>query len=162
MLYLWWPTLDEVFPGEKEENCGKVGHEVTRCWYAKKLWKPRNRIRQKQSGDNEDRNSRKYVMVKIFNKTVKFQHDTGSDLSIINLHTWRHLNQPSLLRTKKTARSITGDSINILGSLVLSVTLNGISKKLKAYVLKKHRQCIRYGLDWKIQPLGLPYEHVLS
>ena len=27
------------------KNCGKVGHEVTRCWYAKKLRKPRNKIR---------------------------------------------------------------------------------------------------------------------
>ena len=27
-------------------------------------------------------------------------------------------------------------------------------------MLKIHRQSIRYGLDWKIQPLELPYEHV--
>ena len=118
------------------KNCGKVGHEVTRYWYAKKLRKPRNKIRQTQSGDNEDGNLRKYVMVKIFNQTVKLQLDSGSDLSIINLHTWRRLNKPSLLRTKKTARSVTGDSINISGEVVLSITLNGITKKLKAYVLK--------------------------
>ena len=144
------------------KNCGKVGHEVARCWYAKKSSTPRNKIRQTQSGDNKDGNLRKYVTDKIFNKTVKFQLDSGSDLSIINLHTWRRLNKPALLRMKKTSRSVTGDSINILGEVVLTVTLNEITKKLMAYVLKKHRQSIRYGLDWKIQPLGLPYEHVLS
>ena len=152
-------------PAKKKKtckNCGKVAHEVTRCWYAKKLRKPRNKIRQTQSGDNKDGNVRKYVMLKIFNKTVKFQFDSGFDFSIINLHTWRRLNKPLLQRTKKTARSVTGDSINILGEVVLRVTLNGITKKLKSYVLKKHRQSIRYGLEWKIQPLGLPYEHVLS
>ena len=77
-------------PAKKKKtykNCGKVGHEVTRCWYTKKLRKPRNKIRQTQSGDNEDGNLHKYVKVKIFNKTEKFQLDTGSDLSIINLYT---------------------------------------------------------------------------
>ena len=112
------------------KDCGKVGHEVTRNWYAKKLMKPRNKIRQTQSGDKKDGYLRKYVTVKIFNTTVKFQHDSGSDLSIINLHTWRRLNKSALLRTKKTARSVTGDNINILGEVVLTVTWNGITKKL--------------------------------
>ena len=94
-------------------------------------------------------------MVKIFNKTVKFLLDSGSN------HSWWRLHKPALLRTKKTARSVTGDSINILSEAVLTVTLNGITKKLLAYVLKKHKQSIQYILDWKIQPLGLPYEHVL-
>ena len=40
------------------KNCGKVGHEATRCWYAKKSRKPRNKIRQTQSGDNKDGNLR--------------------------------------------------------------------------------------------------------
>ena len=129
------------------KNCGKVGHEVTRCWYVKKLRKPRNKKRQTQSGDNKDRNLRKYVTVEIFNKAVKFQLDSGSNLPIINLHTWRRLNKPSLLRTKKTARSVTGDSINILGEVVLTVTLNGITKKLIAYVLKTQTiYSVRIGL----------------
>ena len=73
------------------KNCGKVGHGVTRCWYAKKLKKHRNKIRQTQLGDKKDGNLHKYVMVKIFNKTVKFQLGSGSDLLIINLHTQRRL-----------------------------------------------------------------------
>ena len=138
-----------ICPAKKKltsKNCGKVGYEVTRCWYAKKSRKPRNKIRQTQSGDNKDGNLRKYITVRIFNKTVKFHLDSGSHQSIINLHTWRCLNKPSLLRTKKTARSVTGDSINILGEIVLTVTLNRITKKLVAYVLKK-TQSIRYRLD---------------
>ena len=128
------------------KNCGKVGHEVTRCWYVKKLRKPRNKIRKTQSGDNKNGNFRKYVTVKIFNKTLKFQLDPGSDLSIINLHTWRRLNKPALLRTKKTARSLTGDRINILGEVVLTVTLNEITKKLIEYVLKNTDNL--FGTDW--------------
>ena len=47
---------------------------------------------------------------------------------------------------KKTARSVTGDSINILGEVVLTVTLNGITKKLIAYVLKNTDNL--FGTDW--------------
>ena len=50
--------------------------------------------------DNKDGNLREYITVKIFNKTVRFQLDSGSDLSIINLHTWRRLNKSALLKTK--------------------------------------------------------------
>ena len=137
------------FPAKKKltcKNCGKVGHKVTGCWYAKKPRKPRNKIRQTQSGDNKDRNLRKYVTVKIFNKTVKFLLDSSSDLSIINLHTWRRLNMSALLRTKKTARSVRGDSINILVEVVLVVTLNGITKKLIAYMLKNTDNL--FGTNW--------------
>ena len=87
-------------PAKKKLTCkngGKVGHEVTRCWYAKKLRKLRNKIRQTLSGDNQDGNLRKYVTVKIFKKTVKFRLDLGSDPSIKKLNTWRPLNKPALL-----------------------------------------------------------------
>ena len=136
-------------PAKKKKickNCGKVGHEVIHCWYAKKSRKPRNKIRQTQSSDNKDGNLRKYVTVKIFNQTVKSQLDSGSDLSIINLHSWRRLNKRALLRTKKTARSVTSDRINILGDVVLTETLNGIKKKLIAYVLKNTDNL--FDTDW--------------
>ena len=68
--------------------------------------------------------------------TVKFQLDSCSNLSIINVHTWRRLNKPSLLRTKKTARSVTVDWIKILAEVALRITSNGITEKLKAYVQK--------------------------
>ena len=123
-----------------------MAHEVTRCWYAKKSRTPRNKIKQTQSSNNKDENLRKYVTVKIFNQTAKFQLDSGSDLSIINLHTWRRLNKPALLRTKKTACSVTGDNINILGEVVLTVTLNGITKRLITYVLKNTDNL--FGTDW--------------
>ncbi len=50
--------------------------------------------------------------------------------------TWRKLNKPTLLKTDKTAKSVTGENINILGEVTLTVTLNGVTKKLKVYVLK--------------------------
>ena len=97
-----------------------VRFAVTVC---QKTRKPRNKIRQTQSGDNEAGNLSKYVTVEIFNKSVKFQLDSGSDLSIISLHTWRRLNKPALLRTKKTARSSRRTPQSLFLTSVRSVAL---------------------------------------
>ena len=94
-----------------------------------KIWKA-------QSDNIDNRNLRKYVTVDIFNSSIKFQLDSGSDISIINWRTWRKLNKPTQLKTDKTAKSVTGENINILGEATLTVTLNGVIKKQKTYVLK--------------------------
>ena len=87
------------------------------------------------------------MTVDIFNNSIKFQLDLGSDISIINWRTWRKLNKPTLLKTDKTAKSVSGENINILGVVILTVTLNGVTKRLKAYVLKKFGQLVRT-TDW--------------
>ena len=102
----------------------------------------RNKIRQTQSGDNEDMNLRKYVMFKIFNKTEK----NPAWLGFRPLDNKFAYVAPSLLRTKTTACSVTGDSISILGEVVLIVPLNVITKKLKAYVPKNTDNL--FGTDW--------------
>ena len=100
------------------------------------------------------------MTVDIFNSSIKFQLDSVSDISIINWRTWRKLNNysrqlrillfyPSLVRslkTDKTAKSVIGENINILGEVILRVTLNGVAKKLKAYVLKDSDNL--FGTDW--------------
>ena len=54
--------------------------------------------------------------------------------------------QAIFTENEKAARSITGDSINILGEVVLTVILNGITKKLIAYVLKNTIYSVQIGL----------------
>ena len=129
-------ALDEIKKKKYCKNCNKNGHNLTQCWYANITRKPKSKIRQAQSDDTVNRNLRKYVTVDIFNNSIKFQLDSGSDISIINWRTWRKLNKPTLLKTDKTAKSVTGENINILGEVTLTVTLNGVTKKLKAYVLE--------------------------
>ena len=46
----------------------------------------------------------------------------------------------------KTAKSATGEIINILGEVILTVILNGVTKKLKAYVLKNSDNLFK--TDW--------------
>ena len=62
----------------------------------------------------------------------------------------------------KIAKSVIGENINFLGEVTLTVTLNGVTKKLKVYVLKKFGQLVRNRLDKKIQSMGLPNEYLLS
>ena len=86
------------------------------------------------------------MTVDIFNSSIKFQLDSGFDITIISWRTWRKLNKPTLLKTDKTAKSLTGENMNILGEVILTVTLNGVTKKLKAYVLKNSDNL--FGTDW--------------
>ena len=65
----------------------------------------------------EDENVRKYITVKIRDKDVRLQLDSGSDLSIINHHTWCKIGKPRMMRTKKVAHSVTGERIRFEGEV---------------------------------------------
>ena len=54
------------------------------------------------------------MLVKILNKEVKLQLDSGSDLTINNLHTWRKLNKPTMQKKKrlKLLRQLLGRKSN--------------------------------------------------
>ena len=127
-------ALDEILSSQEEKilkNCNKNGHNFIQCWYANRTRKPKSKIRQAQSDVTVNRNLRKYVTVDLFNSSIKFQFDSDSDISIINWRTWRKLNKPTLLKTDKTAKSVTGEIINIFGEVILAVTPNVVIKKLK-------------------------------
>ena len=100
----------------------------------------KNRVRHTKSEDKSDKVARKYITVKVLNKSVRFQLDSGSDLSIINLQTWGKLNRPIIKMTNKTTRTVTGDKIKF------EVSLNGTTKKFKVFVLKNTENL--FGSDW--------------
>ena len=92
------------------------------------------------------------MLVKILKKEVKLQLDSGSDLTIINLHTWRKLNKPTMQKTTKTAKTVTETKIKFEGELITKVTFNGTRKKLKLFVLKNTEDL--FATDW-IQEFNL-------
>ena len=49
---------------------------------------------------------------KMLNKRVKFQLDSGSDLTLINLQTWKRLGKPTMIKSSKLAKSVTGGKLN--------------------------------------------------
>ena len=106
----------------------------------------KNRVRHTKSEDKSDKVVHKYITVKVLNKSVRFQLDSGSDLSIINLQTWRKLNWPIIKMTSKTARTVTEDKIKFEGKIIIPVSLNGITKKSKVFILKNSENL--FGSDW--------------
>ena len=128
---------------KKCQNYDKFGHNGSQCRNRKII---KNRFRHTKSEDKSDKVVRKYITVKVLNKSVLFQLDSGSDLSIINLQTWRKLNRPIIKITSKTARMVTGDKIKFEGEIIIPVSLNGISKKLKVFVLNNTVNL--FGSDW--------------
>ena len=142
----------------KKKNCNKNGYNLIQCWYANRTRKPKSKIRQAQSDEIVNRNLKKYVTVDIFNSSIKFQLDLGSDMSIITWRTWRKLNKPTLLKTDKTAKCVTGENINIFLSYQKAGSLRTKKKKKK----KKFGQLVRNRLDIKFQSMGLPNEYILS
>ena len=68
-------------------ECGKIGHKATRC----RNKGNKNRVRQARSNIKTEKNRRKYVTVHILDKKVDLQLVSASDLSIINLHTWKKI-----------------------------------------------------------------------
>ena len=128
---------------QKCQNCDKFGHKGSQCRNRKII---KNRVRHTKSEDKSDKVVRKYITVKVLNKSVRFQLDFGSDLSIINLQTWRKLNRPIIKMTSNTARSVTGDKIKFEGEVIIPVSLNCITKKLRGFHTEEHRKFVWVGL----------------
>ena len=137
------PRTVPIVQKKKCQNCDKFGHKGSQCRNRKII---ENRVRHTKSGDESDKVVRKYIIVKVLDKSVRFQLDSGSDLSIINLQTWRKLNRPIIKMTSKTARTVTGEKIKFEGEIIIPVSLNGITKKLKVFVLKNRKKF--FGSDW--------------
>ena len=145
LLPLWKSTLGQgqSLSYKKCQNCDKFGHKGSQFRNRKII---KNRVRHTKSEDESDKVVRKYITVKVLNKSVRFQSDSGSDLTIINLQTWRKLNRPIIKMTNKTTRTVTGDKIKFEGEIITPVSLNGITKKLKVFVLKNTENL--FGSDW--------------
>ena len=108
MLPLWKSILGQglSLSYKKMSNCDKFGHKGSQSRNRKII---KNRVRHTKSEDESDKVVRKYITVKVINKSVRFQLDSGSHLSKINLQTWRKLNRSIIKMTSKTAQTVTGE-----------------------------------------------------
>ena len=77
---------------------------------------------------------------------MRLQLDSGSDLSILNHHTWCKIGKLRITRTKKVACSVTGERIRFESEVTTSVTLKIKTLKLKMFVLRNTNNL--FGTDW--------------
>ena len=82
----------------------------------------------------------------MLNKSMKFQLDSGSDLTIINLQTWERLDKPTMLKSSKISNR---GKIKFEGELIINTTFNGKTLKSKLFVLKNTNNL--FGTDWMAQ-----------
>ena len=80
---------------------------------------------------------------------MKFQLGSGTDLTIINLQTWKKLCKPTMIKSTKIARSVTEEKIKFEGELITNATFSGKNLKLKLFILKNMNNL--FGTDWMTQ-----------
>ena len=90
---------------------------------------------------------RKCTNVRLNNKKVKFQLDTGSDLIIINAETWKRINRLTLITSKNIARGVIGGKLESSGQIVTNVFFLGKEKiKINAFVMDQSQHI--FDTDW--------------
>ena len=72
--------------------------------------------------------------------------DSGLDLTIINLHTWKTLGKPTLLRSNEMAKPVSRKKIKFEGELITNVTFQGRMLKRKTLILKNTENL--FDTDW--------------
>ena len=127
---LHWST-DCDYRKRKCFNCNQMGHLSSHC--RKKAGSSYVKT-TKYDKQNED-NIRKYVPVQILGSKVNLQLDSGSDITIINLQTWKRLRRPTMLKTTKIARTVTGKKIHFEGKIIVNVMSPPPQKRKYLYFL---------------------------
>ena len=90
---------------------------------------------------------RKYINVWLNNNKVKFQLDTGSDLTIINAETWKRINRSTLITSKKNCQRSDRRWIKILGWNCFKIFFSQRKrKKLNAFVMEWSQNL--FSMDW--------------
>ena len=83
------------------------------------------------------------------------QLDSGSDISIINTQTWKNIGKPTLFKSNKIARAVSGRKINFVGEGWLHIHFN--NKKMRIFVMLTTylEQMLSRNLTYGIYPYRL-------
>lgn len=134
-------------------DCNQKGHKNGYCYSAK----PRP-IGNKQRGtesnnpykanliNNNAAENRKYILPNVNGSVIKFQFDTGSDITIISRNNWMKLGKPLLTPTTKKASGATGTSIPLLGSFPCVIKIEDKEEYEECFVTSL--QINLFGIPW--------------
>ena len=70
------------------------------------------------------------MKIQLNNKEVKFQLDTGLDVTLINAPTWKKIGRPTI-KNRKIAHGITRNKLKFVGECYTNVTFMRKTLKLK-------------------------------
>lgn len=134
--------------------CSKMGHKAGFCYSSINLSRRQcygsdpgqgNKIHQVVESINVY-SKRKFVKTSVNEFPIKFQFDTGSDITIISYTNWAKLGKPTLQPTNKRTSSASGDAVPLKGSFLCVIKLNGREKYGECYI--STLQLNLFGIDW--------------
>ena len=147
------------------QNCGKVGHIAKVCRSRRQTGNPRKPVQKQTTHQVQedhtawketDESSEEYDLFKVTDRsrlpllvtvilegaTTKMELDTGATMSLISQATYSKLwdkgSAPLLRPTTAQLRMYTGESLNVLGELETSVTVDNQMEQLKLLVVEGH------------------------
>ncbi|XP_055634237.1 uncharacterized protein K02A2.6-like [Toxorhynchites rutilus septentrionalis] len=91
---------------------------------------------------------RKFFKLQVNNVPLRFQLDTGSDISIISHRSWIKLGRPHTKPTVCTARTASGEPLDLVAEMWCNISLNGVTKGGKCFVAAPNVSLDILGIDW--------------
>ncbi|XP_055522978.1 uncharacterized protein K02A2.6-like [Wyeomyia smithii] len=146
------------FRDHKCHECGKHGHKEGYCACFSSAKYSANRANSRDSKKKKWESStktvtvqkvsqgRKFVNLRINNVPLRLQLDTGSDITIISYQSW--LGRPKTTAAVCSAKTASGDPLQLTSELQCNITLNGITKRGKCLIADPNVHLDILGIDW--------------
>ncbi|XP_055522952.1 uncharacterized protein K02A2.6-like [Wyeomyia smithii] len=148
------------FRDHKCHKCGKHGHKEGYCACFSSAKYSANRANSRDSKKKKWESStktitvqkvsqgRRFVNLRINNVPLRLQLDTGSDITIISYRSWVKLGRPKTAAAVCSAKTASGDPLQLTSELQCNITLNGITKRGKCLIADPNAHLDILGIDW--------------
>uniref|UniRef100_A0AAG5DR23 Reverse transcriptase domain-containing protein n=1 Tax=Anopheles atroparvus TaxID=41427 RepID=A0AAG5DR23_ANOAO len=149
---LHW-TRECTFKTHTCTQCGSVGHREGFCkqqrsrkqHHRKKYLPRRANMRSVTVNVNSLRHRRKFLSCTINGIQIRLQLDTASDLTVISRQLWKRIRRPRLTPPSVTARSASGNKLEIAGEFRATVEIN--EQKKQAVIFVTEAELALLGID---------------
>ncbi|XP_062709570.1 uncharacterized protein K02A2.6-like [Aedes albopictus] len=123
-------------------RCKQLGHKEGYCSSNKptpskpfKQTKPRENVKTRSIHTVRNVGSkRKFIPVELNGTTVKLQHDSASDITIISEDTWNSIGQPPTQPTEESAVTASGGNLNLLAEFQTEITIRNVTKTGRIFI----------------------------
>lgn len=150
------------FTDHKCAQCGNIGHKEGYCACNRRQkqetrnWQHNRerRLSHKANGvqsvrtTTDIRQRRKFITATIDGHKVRFQLDTGSDITVLSTASWKQIGAPRLKPVIVEARDVSNNIIQFAGQTIKEMETNGRLAKGTIYVGKGNNARNLLGLDF--------------
>ncbi|XP_055543397.1 uncharacterized protein K02A2.6-like [Wyeomyia smithii] len=153
------------FKGHKCVDCKQVGHKEGYCASAKRPSEPSKHQSRRFSTKSVTASvssvecKRRYVWVKINGTPVRLQLDTASDITIVSEQVWNRIGQPAGVPATQTAKSASGEQLDLVCEFVSDVEINGTTHSGRIFVSNHPLNLLGIDLIEKFQLWSLPMDN---